>query len=336
MEYKKYNSIENSYQEDFIKSIIDQNLNGGDFVVQEKVHGANLSFITDGNEIICAKRTELINQEEPFYNYQAVKKKHEKNIIDVFNNIKEKFENVKFITIFGELIGGQYPHIDIEKNKLATFVQRGIYYSPDNEFYAFDIMINNEYYLDIELINKIFEENNFLYAKTLFKGNLDDCLKHPNEFESKIPEWLALPKLDRNICEGIVIKPLEARFLQIGSRVIIKNKNEKWSENKMFVDKNLLSEFSGELSEEGNELKEEIYKMITLNRLNNIISKIGQVTKKDYGKLLGMFSKDILEDFNKNFADKFDALEKGETKFIKKFLNTEAGILVADFLNNES
>ena len=46
MEYKKYNTIENSYQEDFIKSIIEQNLNNGDFVVQEKVHGANLSFIT--------------------------------------------------------------------------------------------------------------------------------------------------------------------------------------------------------------------------------------------------------------------------------------------------
>ena len=35
---------------------------------------------------------------------------------------------------------------------------------------------------------------------------------------------------------------ISAKFLKIGDRVIIKNKNEKWSENKRFIDKKLLSE----------------------------------------------------------------------------------------------
>lgn len=36
MEFKKYNSIENSYQKDFIDSIIDQGFGDLDYVVQEK------------------------------------------------------------------------------------------------------------------------------------------------------------------------------------------------------------------------------------------------------------------------------------------------------------
>lgn len=47
MEFKKYNSIENSYQDDLISSIIEQGFGDLEFVVQEKVHGANLSFITE-------------------------------------------------------------------------------------------------------------------------------------------------------------------------------------------------------------------------------------------------------------------------------------------------
>lgn len=62
MEFKKYNSIENSYQDDFISSIIEQGFGDLEYVVQEKVHGANLSFITDGHKILSAKRTELINE----------------------------------------------------------------------------------------------------------------------------------------------------------------------------------------------------------------------------------------------------------------------------------
>ena len=55
-----------------------------------------------------------------------------------------------------------------------------------------------------------------------------------------------------------------------------------------------------ELSEEASYLCEEVYKLITQNRLNNVISKIGEVNpKKDYGRLLGLYDKDILADFLK-------------------------------------
>jgi hypothetical protein len=75
MEFKKYNSIENSYQEDFITNIKRQGFSDLEYVVQEKIHGANLSFMTDGQSIISAKRTGIILEGEQFFNSKLVQEK---------------------------------------------------------------------------------------------------------------------------------------------------------------------------------------------------------------------------------------------------------------------
>ena len=55
MDFRKYNSIENSYQLDFINAINEQGFQNQEYIVQEKVHGANICFITDGNQIVQEK-----------------------------------------------------------------------------------------------------------------------------------------------------------------------------------------------------------------------------------------------------------------------------------------
>ncbi len=334
MEFKKFNSIENSYQSDFIKSIYDNGFGEEKFVVQEKIHGANFSFITNGKEIITAKRTELIEENENFYNSLKIKKKYESKLIALFENISKE-RNLKTLTVFGEIFGGGYPHKKIQKNETAKLVQRGIYYNPDNDFFAFDILINNEEYLDINTTNKLFEKFDFIYAKTLFKGSLKDCLEYPNKFKTTIPKEYGLPELDGNICEGVIIRPLKPLFFNNGSRVIVKNKNEDWAENNNYIDteilKNLLHE-EEELSENAEKICEEVYKYISTNRLSNVISKIGEVNpKKDFGKVLGLFSKDILLDFFKEYQSKYDALEKHESKAINKFVNKHANQLIIEY-----
>ena len=42
MNFTKYNSIENTYCKSFHKHVIMEGLHQGDFVTQEKAHGANL------------------------------------------------------------------------------------------------------------------------------------------------------------------------------------------------------------------------------------------------------------------------------------------------------
>ncbi|MDN5422778.1 MAG: hypothetical protein L0G39_16725, partial [Chryseobacterium sp.] len=48
MIFKTYNSIENAYQARVIDQIRLQGFGDEVFIVQEKVHGANFSFFTDG------------------------------------------------------------------------------------------------------------------------------------------------------------------------------------------------------------------------------------------------------------------------------------------------
>lgn len=42
------------------------------YVVQEKVHGANTSFLCDGNEVKFAKRTSILSEGENFYEYDEL------------------------------------------------------------------------------------------------------------------------------------------------------------------------------------------------------------------------------------------------------------------------
>ncbi len=336
MEFKKYHSIENSYQENFIHSIIEQGFGELEYVVQEKVHGANVSFITDGMRIVGAKRTELILDDEPFFNFHVVQDKYKDQIFALHKYLSEQF-NTQTVTIFGELFGGAYPHPDIPIDENAKFVQRGIYYCPSNDFYAFDVLLDNEKYLDVETASQLFDKFGFMFAKTLFKGSLTDCLAFSNEFKTTIPSEYGLPALEGNICEGIVIRPLQPVYLRTGSRVLIKSKNQTWAENNNYIDKEILRKLfhdGEELSVEAIFLCEEIYQLITQNRLTNVISKIGDIDPNyPLGKVLGLFNKDVLNDFMKTYREKYAALEKHESKAVNKFLNKHAGKLIQDYFD---
>ncbi len=335
MEFKKYNSIENSYQSEFINSIYERGFGDEQFIVQEKVHGANLSFITDGKNVISAKRTDLIDENENFYNSKVVQAIYEPKIKKLFQYLSDK-NDLSSLTVFGEIFGGGYPHKEVEIKKDAKLVQRGIYYSPEIDFFAFDILINNYEYLGVEKTNKLFEKFGFVHAKTLFQGSLKQCLEYSNKFKTTIPKNYGLPELEGNICEGVVIRPIKPLFFNNGSRIIIKNKNEDWSENNNYIDKDILRTLlreEAELSDEAEKLCEQAYKYISENRLSNVLSKIGEVNpKKDFGKILGMFNKDILTDFLKDNRTAYDALEKHESKAVNKFVNKHASQVVIEHL----
>lgn len=331
MDFRKYNTIDNSYQEDFIRDIIEQGLGDGAYVVQEKVHGANMSFFTNGQQILVAKRTEWIAEDEEFYNWKAVLENHRERILLLYKDVRTLYD-VSTITVYGELFGGGYPHPEVPKDERAKLVQRGIYYAPSNDFYGFDILVDGKNFLDTETANSLFVKNGFIHARTLFTGSLSACLAQSNTFKTTIPKEYQLAELDGNICEGIVIRPVEPRFFRSGSRVLIKNKNEQWAENNRYIDQEILSKLlheGEELSEEASFLCEELYRLITINRLANVVSKIGEVNpKKDMGKVLGLYNKDVLTDFLKTHQDAYNALEKHESKAVTKFLNKQSGLLI--------
>ena len=331
MIFKTYNSIENAYQTRVIDQIKLQGFGKEIFIVQEKVHGANFSFFTDGKEIKIAKRTAFIGDSEKFYNAHQILERYRKNVIEVFEKAKTIHQDVETVVIYGELFGGGYKHKEVESVKDAIKVQKGVEYAPHNEFYAFDIKLNGTTYLDTDLVNQIFEETGFFYAKILFQGTLEDALNYPNVFDSKIPAWLVLPEIDNNMCEGTIIKTLKTKYFGNGSRVILKNKNEKWTEKSKMVRKERPIQKEVRFSENAQNIWEEIQKYTTVNRLNNVVSKIGEFEPTMIGKVIGLFSKDILEDFEKEFPNAFTTIEKEEQKRINKKLNS----LVIDVIKEE-
>ncbi len=332
--FNKYRSIENSYQTKFIQKIKEYGLGESKYIVQEKAHGSNLSYITDdGVDFVTAKRNGILNEDEKFYNYDIILAELKPKFISIWHDLKAKYPQMSQMTIFGEVIGGNYPHPDIKANFQASKVQKGIHYSPDNLFYAFDILIDEDNYLDVTEANQYFAQEELLYAKTLFQGNLDECLAYPNNFSSTIALDLGLPEIQPNICEGVVIKPIQNTYLPNGTRVILKNKNEKWSEKNRRANKSSTKK-ENVASEKVLKWQEEISAYVTENRLDNVISKIGEVTEKDFGQILKMLNQDITEDFFKDFPHLKDELDKKEIKLLTKYIQIPAVRLVRQRLFN--
>lgn len=328
MEFKKYASIQNAESSEIIKKIKEHGFYDREYMVQEKVHGANVCFITDGKQIVSAKRTGLITAGEKFYNIETVQEKYKNKVLLLFKIIAERFDGVTQIAIYGELFGGLYPHTEVKKNTEAVRLQKGIYYSPDNEFYAFDILVNSNQYLNTDTVNELFEEAGFFYAKALFRGHLEECLNYPNKFQSQISRWLNLPLFEDNICEGVVIRPIEPCFFGNHARVMLKNKNEKWAEKSYQKKGKPPEKTEVKLSAAVQNLMEEASAYVTKNRLLNVISQIGEITPKDIGKLMGLLGKDALDDFLKDNQSDYETLEKNEQKAINKCINAEVAKLL--------
>ncbi|MBF0452031.1 MAG: RNA ligase, Rnl2 family [Candidatus Magnetomorum sp.] len=329
MKFLKYHSIENSYRIKTIDAIVEQGLDDGEFVVQEKAHGANLSFWYDGSSIKSAKRSGFID--DNFYDYEGVAEKYTGPMEKLYGLLKENKHVFQVMVVYGELIGGIYPHKDVSKDTSATRIQKGIFYSPHNDFYAIDMALDGQL-LDIDTFSLFMEQTNFLYAKPIFKGTFQECMSYPNKFQSQIPVWLGLPEINDNCCEGIVIKPVQPKFFGNSERVVLKNKNEKWAEKAK--QKKRPSKQKPVISDAANQLWESMEQLVTENRLRNVISKIGKIEQSDFGKLMAAFSKDALEDFNKDYEDPFKSLDKKEQKHLSRQLNNACSKRIrANFLN---
>lgn len=338
--FKKYNSIENSFNDEFMQHVIEQMPADLRYVVQEKVHGANTSFLCDGSTIEFAKRTSIIVANEKFYDHTELLDRYKQRVMHLFGTVKQRYPEVKSISLFGEMFGGRYPHPDVEAVPDTILIQKGVFYSPRHDFYAFDLYLNlgddTGHFLPVAEANALFEAEGFFYAKTLFEGTLDECLNYPNAFESNISQWLGLPPIADNICEGVVIRPVTPMYLRNGSRVLIKNKNERFAEKKSVKKRNKMFEEPVPYSEALKQLVDEAESYVTENRMANVLSHIGQVSMpKDFGKVMGMYSKDALADFMKEHGYAYTALDKCEQKSFNRELNKLSVSLVKQYFANK-
>jgi Rnl2 family RNA ligase len=112
------------------------------WVVSEKIHGTNFSFITNGYSIVCAKRSKIIKSHETFFSYQRIFEKYKNLVMNLWEimNQQQKIRGLNNqIIVYGELFGGEYPHPSVKQVEGVMSVQRGIYYCSDVEWKAIDI-----------------------------------------------------------------------------------------------------------------------------------------------------------------------------------------------------
>lgn len=333
--WKKFSEIENSYQEktlSIIREIVNKNVK---WVVLPKVDGSNGSYIISKNDIKIARRSAVITDGSNFDCMLDNLEKYRTRFQCALKEVQSMYpsNNIESIIIFGENFGGSYNHPDVNKVPGSKKIQGRIQYCPHNDFIAFDIAIpteNGNQYMNWELATQVFESCNILFTPTLFVGTLDECLNYPNNEPDMIHKLFHLPPIENNITEGVVIKPLIEHQFGNGQRVILKNKNDKFSEkmksNKIKVVKEI------NMSDTENEAREAILEFITINRFHNVLSHIGEVSKKDFGNVLKEYNLDILKDFEKEFN--FN-LTNEETKRLQKFVNNEASkIMRSEFFKH--
>ena len=333
MEFKKYSSIENSYRQKEVERIITNGFatKTQPYVVTEKIHGTNLSFLSDGNDVKVAKRTSILNDDElsKFYDADIMLEKYGENVKELAKYVIDMYD-VSEIQVFGEHFGGVY---NGETEKGYTRIQKEVHYIPFTDFMVFDILVkykDNEVFMHWDKVRALCNKFGLKVVPELFRGTFEQCLEYSNEFITKIPEMYGLEPIEGNICEGVVIKPLQDLRFASGERVILKNKNDK------FKEKGKVKKPKGNkvinLTDEERKWVDEISRYFEENRIQNVLSK-GDVKLdwKQFGKLAGLFFKDAWEDFLKDNSE-FKELDKKSKKLIQKFSQAEAQNFVREFM----
>ena len=387
--YSRYPDIANVNSDKIIDKIKEIRY-AGKWHVSEKIHGGNLAMYIDTktHNVSFSTRDEELDNNDKFYNFKSVIENINPDIEKLCENLKNAFkeygnriiEDYHTIAIYGELFGGVYNHPDVQRNTKAQKVQKGIYYTPNNYWLVFDIILLRK--LTIDEIDKItikkqyweymkekevdpvrlenienninslrsFLQKPYRYVLNYFKvkeilkdtnlqmpptigiyDSLDECLAIDNKFESKVYELFNLPKIENNYAEGLVIKPVDYLTFPNNDRVILKSKPKKFSEKISSI--NIKKEKENtELDQVTVDLIKYAYQYINENRLNAVISKLkGPFTDKDFGKILGLFCKDINDDLEKDYPDLIkESKESGDYKYFQKMHNKTCSIFLRD------
>lgn len=301
MEFKKFNSLENTYRQNLIDKVQYEDKDTGQWIVTEKIHGANFSFWCDGVQVLTASRTQFVDG--TFFSCQAVINKYSQKVLDLYhkNRIGDN------LIIYGELFGGN--------------IQKEVYYG-EKDFVAFDLV------WDGVAVNKLKAQVNCLdvgipFAPVLKVGTFLECISVPNTFRSTLT-----PKRyeGENTSEGVVIEPVEPAYFNNGSRIYFKNKTEGFSEKKRLPKEIKIFE----LSDQESQLINDLLQYNTATRVLNVISKIGEISNKDFGKVLGLTTQDLLEDYTKDTDKDPKVIAESDWKSFLKLLQAEVGKTVRE------
>lgn len=330
MKFQKYSSIENHYRTEFVERIKLEGMDGGTWIATEKIHGANLSIWVNATRTKIAKRSGFLKdltffKGGEFFRLGLIEDPLKAKARKMYRWFELKPET---LVIYGELFGGHYPHPKVLENPKHKMVQKGVWYSPGLQFAVFDIKINGTF-VSFGYLQELCMISGFLPVPIIAYGTFDYMVKLRNDYSSVIHKEWGLPKIKGNIMEGLVIRPTGNGYLKRGERTMIKSKNKKYSETRDRKPRKVIK-----LCKVGREMINRAMPMITGNRYDAVVSKIGDVTPKDFGRILGLIIQDIHDELidDTKFYLKYQNLEKVERKLCHRTLAPEVAVLIREKL----
>jgi len=276
MIFNKFTSIENSYRTKFIDIVKDHGFDHVQYQVSEKIDGANFQFIATNEEVVVASRKNIVDY--TFYNCGKVIELYSDKVADLK---KLHYPESEQIAIYGELYNSS--------------IQGRVFYSNQVNFIAFEIQVDGV----VLGIPETTAMLNFIKIPMVpvikICNNLDEALAISNTFDSILAKTNNPDKIfaeGENLAEGVVITPVQPLFLKNGNRVIIKNKNENFSEK---TAKKLRKEVPT------NKYIPTVEQYVNQNRLDAVLSKESNVLEpKDFGRIIAAMCSDVITDMVKD------------------------------------
>lgn len=306
-EFKKYPSIENSYQNKAIDYVLAKNPELKDciYVIREKLDGANIQLLFTPNQPMkVGKRTTFLEPTDSFYDIWNTLKKYESDIQRIQNHVNKTASEFRF---YGELYG--------------QGIQKRVFYGPEKYISLFDCFVDdvplNQFDFE-DLTTELFIDH-LMPPFIKYIGTLKEALKFN-------PEILSLSQFRRtgdimedNFAEGVVIQPYGRN---VNTRFLLKIKGEKFKE----IEKKPKLPKENKFSDEVMQINELFTTYVNINRVKSIFSKHGEIdSPKDIGKYIKLVLEDAKADFLKDHPEICTNLEKND---IKKVFNV-GGIIPA-------
>jgi Rnl2 family RNA ligase len=182
--------------------------------------------------VAFARRNGLLTDGETgFYGYE-----HVLPTLTDWRRLLDPFPTATQVTVFGELYGGKYPHVDVEPDaRWSKPVQSSIWYCPDKRFSAFDVCVDGVF-LNVHAASETCVTAGIPYLPVVKCGSRTEvlawALKHCADVVE--PQWYgapsSLPQIPGNACEGWVVRPVQDTYCLSDCRVMVKVKNPAFGE----------------------------------------------------------------------------------------------------------
>ncbi len=303
----------------------------------EKIHGSNLSITFFPNSIqpmYASRNGFLPGKGAKFFNHTKVLEPYLPGLLRCVEELRAAAGSPVHVQFFGELFGGGVQKVNV------------VFYCPEPDFAAFDCFVNGAPIHRDQMFEMFAREPAVPFIRARARGKLKELLSMPAAFPSELHAALGHPKpkyFGENLAEGMVLQPVKPVTIELDQqsvRIMLKHKNPSHQEAplKLLKPAKPAAIPSGtvfsELPEEVQALISRAQGYVNLNRLGNVLSKVGEFNVDEPAErthTVGLFVQDAFVDFGKDATKEESALLKQQQRVVRDCLAVTANAAIDEY-----